>query len=367
MTLPEASVEERPKHPGPRVIAHRGASGYRPEHSLAAYRLAIELGADAIEPDIVVSADGVLVLRHENDLSETTDVADHPEFAARRTSKTIDGIEYTGWFTEDFTWAELQTLKLRERIPALRPQNTAYTEERMLRLEDLLELLDETELVLVAELKHATYFASLGHDLGALFAERMRASGWADRPERVIVESFEESVLHDVRARGVQGKLVYLVAAGQTAPDLVHRDGAAALSYRDQLLPSQLERLRERGIDGVSMSKDIVLEDDAAALVARMHELGFETIMYTLRPENAFLDGRFRSALPGDAQADGQDAASEGDPVIDLAEHGLGAGEVPLSWVAEHGDWQGEWRKIVATGVQWVFADHPDLMLALEL
>lgn len=353
MIVKEASAHQQPQHPAPRVIAHRGASGHRPEHSLAAYRLAIEMGADAIEPDVVVSADGVLVLRHENNLAETTDVAEHPEFADRRTKKVIDGIEYDGWFTEDFTWAELQRLRLRERIAPLRPANTSYTDERMLRLEDLLELLEATDLLLVAELKHPTYFSSIGHDLGALFAEVMRASGWARRPERVIVESFEESVLHEVRARGVQGLLVYLLGTGHTAADLVERDGPNALSNRDQLLPGQLERLRERGVDGVSVSKDILLEDGADALVARMHELGLESVTYTLRPENFFLDPRFRSALPAASESHG--------PLVNLAEYGLGEGEVPLAWLASHGNWTKEWRRIAATGVRWVFADHPDL------
>lgn len=346
------TAEHRQEHPAPRVIAHRGASGYRPEHSRAAYELAIEQGADAIEPDVVVSADGELVLRHENALTDTTDVAEHPEFADRRTTKTVDGIEHTGWFAEDFTWLELRTLRLRERIPPLRPANTEYTDERMLRLEDLLALLEGTGVTLVAELKHPTYFASIGHDLGALFAERMRASGWADRPDRVVVECFEESVLHEVRARGVQGRLVYLMMAGQSAPDLVERDGAAALTYRDQLLPGQLVRLRERGIDGISLSKGFLLEDGADALIERMHGLGFDTFTFTLRPENAFLDERFRSA---------EDTSGDVGVTIDLAEHGIGTGRASVSWLAEHGRWQDEWRAIMSTGVRWVFVDHPDL------
>ena len=100
----------------PLVIAHRGASGYRPEHTAAAYRLAIAQGADAVEPDLVSTGDGVLVMRHENEISGTTDVAEHPEFADRRTTKTIDGVDVTGWFTEDFTWSELATLRARERL-----------------------------------------------------------------------------------------------------------------------------------------------------------------------------------------------------------------------------------------------------------
>src|SRR5919204_1970725 len=111
---------------GPIVIAHRGASGYRPEHTLAGYALAARMGADYIEPDLVSTSDGVLVARHENEIGGTTDVADHPEFASRRTTKTIDGVALTGWFTEDFTLAELKTLRARERIPDVRPCNTRF-------------------------------------------------------------------------------------------------------------------------------------------------------------------------------------------------------------------------------------------------
>src|SRR5687768_1987904 len=111
---------------GPIVIGHRGASGYRPEHTLASYELAIEMGAEFIEPDLVSTSDGVLVARHENEISGTTDVAGKPEFASRLTTKVIDGVSVTGWFTEDFTLAELKTLRAKERIPALRPQNTAH-------------------------------------------------------------------------------------------------------------------------------------------------------------------------------------------------------------------------------------------------
>jgi glycerophosphoryl diester phosphodiesterase len=110
----------------PIVIGHRGASGYRPEHTLAAYELAIDLGADFIEPDLVSTRNGVLVARHENEISATTDVESHPEFTARRTTKVIDGVSVTGWFTEDFTLAELKTLRATERIPDVRPDNAAF-------------------------------------------------------------------------------------------------------------------------------------------------------------------------------------------------------------------------------------------------
>ena len=126
--IPAAAAEAgtTARHADPIVIGHRGASGYRPEHTLAAYRLAIRLGADYVEPDLVSTKDGVLVARHENEIGGTTDVADHPEFADRRTTKTIDGRPVTGWFTEDFTLAELKTLRAKERLPQVRPDNTRY-------------------------------------------------------------------------------------------------------------------------------------------------------------------------------------------------------------------------------------------------
>jgi glycerophosphoryl diester phosphodiesterase len=153
----------------PLVIAHRGASGYRPEHTRSAFELAFALGADAVEPDIVASKDGVLVVRHENEISGTTDVASHPEFASRKTTKVIDGVSLTGWFTEDFTWAELSTLRAIERIPQLRQASSSFDRtEGILRLSDLLAIVDTAtlaagrRLVLVAEIKHATYFESIG-------------------------------------------------------------------------------------------------------------------------------------------------------------------------------------------------------------
>jgi glycerophosphoryl diester phosphodiesterase len=128
--------------PGPLVIGHRGASGYRPEHTRSAYELAFAQGVDAVEPDLVATKDRVLVIRHENEISGTTDVASHPEFADRRTTREIDGVSLTGWFTEDFTWAELAMLNARERLPQVRPRNTEYPDEGILRLVDLMALLD---------------------------------------------------------------------------------------------------------------------------------------------------------------------------------------------------------------------------------
>lgn len=160
------------------VIGHRGASGYRPEHTIAAYELAFAQGADAVEPDIVLSRDGVPVVRHENEISGTTDVADRPEFAGRRTTKSIDGESITGWFTEDFTWAELSSLRVRERLARVRPQSAAYDGRfGILRLSDVLRLVDDAATdsarTAVVELKHATYFDSLGMPLAEIVASEL--------------------------------------------------------------------------------------------------------------------------------------------------------------------------------------------------
>ncbi len=320
----------------PSVIAHRGASGLRPEHGAAAYALAVAAGADAIEPDVVATRDGVLVLRHENEISATTDVAEHPAFRDRRRTTEVDGEALTGWFTEDFTWAELQELRIRERLPELRPGSAAHDGEgRILRLADLLGLLDDDaardrSTALVAEIKHPTHFAALGLPLDELFAAEIAAAGWTD-DARLTVESFEKSVLERLRARGVGGRLVYLVEARGAAFDLVARDGAGALPYAEQFAPAGL-RLLAGDLDGISLPKELLLDADGAqdaSLVTAAHAEGLEVFTWTLRPENAFLAAPFRL---GDRPAD-------------------------------HGDWQAELDRIVSTGVDGVFADVPGLVL----
>ncbi len=318
----------------PWVIGHRGASGYRPEHTRAAYELAFALGADAVEPDIVATRDGVLVLRHENEISGTTDVAQHPEFADRRTTKRIDGVSHTGWFTEDFTWDELTTLRAVERLADVRAASATFDGRYpILRLEELLALIDEASarhgraLGLVAEVKHATHFDQIGLPLGELVAEALaRFRG------PLVVESFEETVLGEVRARGVDARLVYLLEGKGAAPDLVARLGAAAPDYSSQLDDPGLEELAGR-VDGISVDKGRLLKPDARAgveLVDRAHRAGLEVFTWTLRPENRFLTAPFRT-----------DAGAR-----------------------EWGDWRGEFEAVLATGVDGVFADHPDLAVA---
>jgi glycerophosphoryl diester phosphodiesterase len=325
----------------PLVIGHRGAPGYRPEHTRASYRLAFALGADAVEPDIVVTRDGVLVVRHENEISGTTDVARHPDFADRRTTKEVDGVELTGWFTEDFTWDELATLRAVERLPELRQHSSTFDGTApMLRLSELLQLVDDEasrldrNIRLVAEVKHPSYFASIGMPLDELVADAL--SPWGDR-DRLTVECFEQTVLGQLRDRGVSAEYIYLIDAAGAAADLVARSGSNATTFAEQLTDAGLAQLAE-SVDGVSVDKSLLLTGRPGAdgglattdLVERAHRAGLRVFTWTLRPENRFLAPAHRR---------GSDSAD---------------------W----GDWRAEFDLVLGTGVDGMFADHPDLAVA---
>lgn len=331
-------------HATPLIIGHRGASGYRPEHTAAAYRLAFALGADAVEPDIVATRDGVLVLRHENEISGTTDVARRPEFAGLRTTKVIDGRETTGWFTEDFTWGELSTLRARERMPKLRSANTAFDGRYpVIRLRDLFELIDEgserfgRRLGLVAEIKHASYFESIGLPLDELFAAELDDAGWGGNDGRLVIEAFELTVLGKLAARGVGGKKVFLIEADGTPEDQRLAHGEAAHSYADFVTEAGLYALGGL-VDGISVDRSMIVRQDAAGtaqsseLVDLAHSAMLEVYTWTLRPENRYL----------------------------LPTHRSGAGQ------GHHGDWWSEFALIMGTGIDGVFADHPDLAVAVR-
>src|SRR5262245_20522364 len=184
---------------GPIVIGHRGASAYRPEHTLASYELAIKMGADYIEPDLVSTRDGVLVARHENDISGTTNVADHPEFAARRTTKTIDGNQITGWFTEDFTLAELKTLRAKERLPAVRPDNVSLDGlYEIPTFQEVIDLAQRYGVGIYPETKHPTYFDSIGLSLEEPLVATLNANGYTRPNSPVFIQSFETSNLRQL-------------------------------------------------------------------------------------------------------------------------------------------------------------------------
>ncbi|MBN9178568.1 MAG: glycerophosphodiester phosphodiesterase [Microbacterium sp.] len=327
----------------PLVIGHRGAPGYRPEHTRSSYDLALALGVDAVEPDVVFSRDGVLVVRHENEISTTTDVATRPEFADRRTTKTVDGTAHEGWFTEDFTWDELQTLRCRERLPALRPGSASFDDTQPpLRLADVLALvraasLDQgREIGVVLEIKHATAFGALGFDVAGAIAAELRAADWADGALPLVIESFESTVLTQVRAHGIRGSYVYLLEASGRPYDLVAERGHRAPTYAEQAAPAGLDALAG-AVDGISVDKRMILAPDRlgratgpSRVVDDAHSRGLRVFTWTCRPENAFLTPQFRS---------GRDKAA-------------------------FGDYAAEWQIIADAGVDGVFADHPDLALA---
>ncbi|MCC2029600.1 glycerophosphodiester phosphodiesterase [Microbacterium sp. YMB-B2] len=319
----------------PLVIGHRGAPGYRPEHSRSSYELALAMGVDAVEPDVVASKDGVLVIRHENEISGTTDVADRPEFAGRRTTKRIDGQPLTGWFTEDFTWQELSTLRVRERLPEVRATSASFDDAQpILRLTDLLDLVRAgsvehgREIGIVLEVKHATYFAGIGLDLAPLIARDLRAAGWADGELPLVIEAFESTVLGQLRAEGIAASYIYLIEASGQPYDQVAALGAHAKSYKSVVRPKGLDAL-VGSVDGISVNKRMLLAP-GNTIVDDAHARGLKVFTWTARPENAFLAAEFRGDGPRSA----------------------------------FGDYEGEWSVIAGTGVDGVFVDHPDLGVA---
>jgi glycerophosphoryl diester phosphodiesterase len=255
------------------VIAHRGASGYRPEHTLASYELAARLGADYIEPDLVSTKDGVLVARHENEISGTTDVASRPEFAARRTTKTIDGAELTGWFTEDFTLAELKTLRARERIPEVRPANARYDGRfEIPTLDEVVELAARLGVGVYPETKHPTYFRTIGLPLEEPLVAAL------DGLDHVFLQSFEADSLK--RMPGFP-RVQLLTEPADLAQIAIYAD---AVGPRKSLIVP-------RDADGRSLPP--------TSLVDNAHRAGLLVHPYTFRSEDAFLPLELRTADDG--------------------------------------------------------------------
>ncbi|MFJ9421344.1 glycerophosphodiester phosphodiesterase family protein [Streptomyces sp. NPDC101249] len=287
----------------PLVVGHRGAAGWRPEHTAAAYTYGVQTGADWIEPDLVPTRDHVLVVRHENDISQTTDVAAHPEFAGRRTTRTVDGRPVTGWFTEDFTLAELKTLRAVERLPGVRDRNTVLDgRQQVLTFQEVVDLARRLSrrygrtVAVFPETKHPTYFRSIGLPLEGKLAEAVRRNRLG--PRECVVQSFEPSSLRRVAAQrlglplwqalGTTGGPYDLVAAGDptTYADLMTPAGLAGIAkYADWIGPDKTSVVPV-GADGRLGTP--------TTLVADAHAAGLRVGAYTFRAENQFLPLDFR-------------------------------------------------------------------------
>ena len=294
------------------VIGHRGASGYRPEHTLASYELAARMGADYIEPDLVSTKDHVLVARHEPEISGTTDVASHPEFAGRRTTKMLDGVSTTGWFTEDFTLAELRTLRAKERIPDIRQHNTIF--DGRYRIPTFQEVIDLSKRLsrelhrpigIYPETKHPTYFQQKGLALEPELVYALERSGLNTRSARVYVQSFEVSNLKSLSHR-LRVPLVQLLSATGAPYDFVAKGDPR--TYADLITPAGLKEVSTYA-DGIGPDKNMIIPRDATGkllapttLVRDAHRAGLELHPYTFRVENTFLPLDFRSsAVPSDS------------------------------------------------------------------
>lgn len=326
--------------PRPTIVAHRGASGYLPEHTLAAYDLGARLGADAIELDVVMTGDGHLVARHENDITHSTDVVSHPEFAGRRATKTVEGVTRTGWFTEDFTLAELRGLRAVETLPEVRSgrhdgQFPIASLAEVLGLRAALDTELGRRLGVRLEVKSARYFRDLGLPMEEALVAMLESQDLLGTGSPVEIMSFEWTHLERLRGHGVANGLVFLVDDTGGPPDLPPgREGGR--TFADFLTPAGLAEVATVAT-AIGPGKSLLFPPrpdgtlgEPAALFADAHAAGLRVDCWTFRAENAF--------LPADLRR-GPDPAAYGD---------LGA----------------EVTRFVEAGLDTVITDHPDRVLA---
>ncbi len=340
-----ASADHTPSgntHDSFTIVGHRGAAGYRPEHTLASYELAARMGADYIEPDLVTTRDGVLVARHEPEIGGTTDVASHPEFANRKTTKSLDGVQVTGWFTEDFTLAELKTLRAKERIPDVRQRNTIYdgkyqipTFQEVIDLAKRLSRELHREIGIYPETKHPTYFRKQGLPLEPKLIETLNRNGLNRPGAKVFVQSFEVGNLIDLR-KSLRVPLVQLTSATGAPFDFV--DSGDPRTYKDITSAAGLTDVAKYA-KGLRPDKNQIIPRDAAGflttpttLVADAHKAGLKVHPYTFRAENTFLPADFRSSADPNA----------------------------------YGDLFSEIEVFKATGIDGLFTDNTDIAVAQE-
>jgi glycerophosphoryl diester phosphodiesterase len=286
----------------PIIIAHRGASAYRPEESRSAYLLAIEMGADYIEPDIVSTKDHILVARHDNWLNDTTDVASHPEFAGLKKTKTIDGVQRTDWFTEDFTYAQLETLRLKERLPDLRAGSSAFDGvDRIASLDQVLQIAKDHHVGVYPETKHPTYFRGIGLPLEDELLKDLARYGFKGRDDKVFIQSFETSNLRAL-SKKTKIRLIQLIDAQGAPYDFVVDHDPR--TYSDLIKPAGLRDVAgyAYGI-GPALTRIIPVDSGnhvqpPTTLVSDAHRAGLAVHPWTVRPENNFLPVEYRQGDP---------------------------------------------------------------------
>ncbi|MCQ4209760.1 glycerophosphodiester phosphodiesterase [Streptomyces longispororuber] len=302
--------------PVPTIVAHRGTSGYRPEHTLGSYQLALDMGAHVIEAgDIVPTKDGHLVCRHEPEIGGTTDVSAHTEFASRKTTKVIDGVSTTGWFTEDFTLAELKTLRAKERIPATRQRNTLYdgrweipTFEEVLKWRAEQSRKRGREVWIHVETKHPTYFRKLGLGLEERLAKLLRAYGLHKKNSPAFLQSFEPTSIQRLN-KLVDNPLVVLLSTANSRPaDFVEIGDPRTVA--DLITPKGLAEIATYA-QGIGPTLDLVIPKDASGkllqpttLVKDAHAAGLILHPYTMRNENTFLPADFKKGTDPNAYGD---------------------------------------------------------------
>jgi glycerophosphoryl diester phosphodiesterase len=324
---------------GPVIVGHRGAPGYRPEHTLASYELAFRQGVDWVDVDLVPTKDGQLVARHEPEIGGTSDVSKHPEFASRKTTKIVDGTPLTGWFTEDFTLAELKTLRATERIPDIRPNNTIYnghfeivTYQEVLDLTKRLGRELHRTLGTYPEVKHSTYFASIGNPVEPKLVDILNRNGLNRSGAPVIIQSFEVSNLIALH-RQVKVPLLQLTSASGAPADFVAKGDKR--TYADLVTPQGLREIAKYATYFGPDKAQIIPRDAAGnltaptSLVRDAHAASLKVQPYTFRNENSFLPTNLRSSS---------------DPT-------------------EYGDIFSEEAAFLKAGVDGFFADQPDTAL----
>lgn len=354
--LQAQSVAETLTGASPIVIGHRGASGYRPEHTLASYELAIALGADYIEPDLVSTKDGVLIARHENEISGTTDVAERPEFANRRTTKVIDGVEVTGWFTEDFTLSEIKTLKAKERIPQLRPGSAQFDGQfEVPTLQEVIDLARQKSIEtgriigIYPETKHPTYFDSIGLSLEEPLVRTLQANRLTSAYSPVFIQSFETENLKELN-RMIDVPLVQLFDASDVQPYDFVASGDSR-TYGDLLTPQGLADIAEYA-DGIGPWKRLIIP------AATVDENG---------------DGQ-PDDLNGDGQISDADRRLQAPTTLVDDAHAAGLLVHPYTFRNEdyflapdyNGNPEAEYEQFFKLGVDGLFSDNPDTAVTVR-